>query len=273
MTEVVTDTSPAALEAAAEANFLGFWRILFESPLIEVREDPDITTYTTGIPFPLFNGVMRTDLRGETMDERITEVMERFRSTKLPMMWVVSPSSAPADIGRRLEGNGLVLEEAPNPGMAIDLRNLSDDPGGPSRLSLSTVDGMDSLRIWSDVLTRGFEMPEFVGKAFLDMFESLGGPGPDQPWRAYLGSIDGEPIATAMLALAAGVAGIFNVATLPEARGKGAGTAITAAALRDAVRMGYRVGVLQASAMGRSVYHRMGFREYGAYSQYIWMPG
>jgi len=94
------------------------------------------------------------------------------------------------------------------------------------------------------------------------------GLGPDLPWRYYLGTFQGKPIATALLFFAAGVAALHSVVTLPEARYKGIGTAMTLAALREARREGYRVAILTASPYGVRIYRRIGFREYCTISRY-----
>ena len=57
-----------------------------------------------------------------------------------------------------------------------------------------------------------------------------------------------------------GIVAIYNVATVPAARRRGAGAAVTAAAMADAQVDGARWAILETSEMGRSVYERLGFR-------------
>ena len=73
--------------------------------------------------------------------------------------------------------------------------------------------------------------------------------------------LDGRPVATALVLHGGEVASIFAVATVPDARGRGAGSAATLAAMHDARRRGARIAVLESSEMGYSIYVRLGFRE------------
>ena len=83
---------------------------------------------------------------------------------------------------------------------------------------------------------------------------------------------NGQVVATSMLLLADGLAGIYCVATRPEKRCQGLGARITAEALQAAQRLGYRVGVLQATEEGQPVYRSLGFQTFGEIAMYLRLP-
>src|SRR4051812_13378544 len=61
-----------------------------------------------------------------------------------------------------------------------------------------------------------------------------------------------------------GDAGVFFVATLPEARGRGLAAGLLSTALVEARERGCDVSTLQATKMGESVYARVGYQRFGA---------
>jgi GNAT superfamily N-acetyltransferase len=97
------------------------------------------------------------------------------------------------------------------------------------------------------------------------------GTGPGHRW--FIGTLDGEPVSISLLVMHEKVAGVYNVATLDKARGKGIGTALTREPLLFAKRMGYGHAVLEASEMGYPIYERLGFRKVCEFSIHAWMPG
>jgi GNAT superfamily N-acetyltransferase len=124
-----------------------------------------------------------------------------------------------------------------------------------------------TLKQWVSTLFSGFELPHSSGGALFDLLLDLGF---DLPLRHYVGLLNGEPIATAELFLGAGVAGIYGVVTVPEARRQGIGAALTLSPLLEARAMGYRIGILHSSEMGLELYRRLGFQEYCKMSHYVW---
>jgi GNAT superfamily N-acetyltransferase len=98
----------------------------------------------------------------------------------------------------------------------------------------------------------GFEMPDvLVNAAFRPAMLEM------DALRAFVGYAGGRPVACSGSYLTDDIVGIYTVATVAAARGRGYGTAITAAAMEGTAA---RLAVLQASEMGLPVYERMGFR-------------
>ena len=63
--------------------------------------------------------------------------------------------------------------------------------------------------------------------------------------------------------------GVYNIATIESARGRGYGAAITRQVVADGIAAGCDVAILQASDMGYPVYERMGFRTVVEYVGYV----
>ncbi|WP_433112859.1 GNAT family N-acetyltransferase [Micromonospora sp. CA-246542] len=116
------------------------------------------------------------------------------------------------------------------------------------------VGAADSDR-YTDVLTRGFEAPDglfgsLMGGAVLDA-ERIDG---------YLYEEAGQALGTGLGMRTHGVVGVFNIAVVPDARGRGLGRAITEKVVRDGIAAGADAAYLQSSALGRPLYESMGFR-------------
>jgi GNAT superfamily N-acetyltransferase len=153
--------------------------------------------------------------------------------------------------------------------MAVDLLALDEDLPTPAGLTIEHVDDTEALEQWAYASMMGFGHPETDVGIWFEVFRRLGF---DLPLRNYVGILNGEPVATSELFLAAGVAGIYVVATVPDARRLGIGAALTLAPLREARAIGYRIGILHSSSMGLGVYRRLGFQEYCKMSHYVWAP-
>jgi phage tail-like protein len=78
----------------------------------------------------------------------------------------------------------------------------------------------------------------------------------------------GRPVAASIAFDHDGDCGIFNVGTLEDARGRGYGTAVTAAQLRDGRVRGCVTATLQSTQMAERVYTRLGFQDLGRILEY-----
>ena len=79
--------------------------------------------------------------------------------------------------------------------------------------------------------------------------------------RAFVGYLNGEPVATALAMVHAGAGGVFWVGTVDEARHHGFGSALVRKAASAGFDMGARFVWLGSTRMGMPVYHEVGFTE------------
>jgi len=258
--------------AAFQANALALADALRAAPWAEVIEDPDVTLAISGIPTAEMNLVVRTALDPATADARIAAVIDIFRRREVPFLWWVFPEPEPEDLVARLVRAGCA-EAARVPAMALDLAGWMP-PAPPDGVTIELVTGGPLWHETVEVLTTGFEMPESVAGPIEERFGSLLGR-PDLRWfAARLDRASGrthasgvahgsggthEVVACALAVLRDGIVGIYNVATLPSARGRGVGSAITGAAIADGLASGCRLAVLESSPTGYGVYRRLGF--------------
>lgn len=155
------------------------------------------------------------------------------------------------------------------PGMAVDIDCLALAPC-PEGCVLERFVAGDREDAWIDAFAVGYEIPRAAAAEFAP--RTMGAGDARSPVQ-FFGLIEaGRIVATSALVLDDGVAGIYCVSTIPEARGRGLGAFVTAAPLRAAYAMGYRVGVLQASEAGYPVYRRLGFSDHGGIPLFVRMP-
>lgn len=254
------DLSPAALVAAIEENEIQYWLYRARTGGWEVHEDAHLTWFYSGLSDSERNGVLRTNLTPDEANASITDMLAWFDDRNVPLSWWGGPSRRPVDLSARLVAHGLI-SEGEDPGMAADLHALNEDLPLPAGFAVERVRDVEAVRRWLRVLRMAHSRDPDDSRLPLAVY-SPAAFDDAHPLRLYIASVNGAPVATALVMLAAGVAGVYYVATIPAARRQGIGAGLTLAALRDARAAGYHIGVLGASQMGVSVYQRLGFREY-----------
>ncbi|HLJ33652.1 MAG TPA: GNAT family N-acetyltransferase [Ktedonobacteraceae bacterium] len=268
MQEIVDDFSLSTLLRAMETNVQEAWVCLGRGLGAEIHNEPELLWFLSGIPFHLANGIVRAHFSPDSEEEILNERLKQLTSYGVPMAWLIGPSTRPSDLGSYLERHGWSPDDEA-PGMALDLHRLDEHLSLPPRLIIEHVNDEEMLKTWLRVMVVGSELPEEGLALLLDVVTRCGFKH-DTAVHYYLGMLDGRPVATSLLYTGGGVAGIYNVATVPEARRQGIGSALTLAPLLDARAWGYRIGILQSTAMGLNLYRRLGFKEYCTFYAYFW---
>jgi GNAT superfamily N-acetyltransferase len=268
MQDILTDFSPEAIITANEENLFAFLPLFHGWERAEVYKGADICYCVTDLLLPPCNVAFHANIKPENLDRTIEQFIAVGRKRNVPLRWYLGHKDKPVNLTERLAAHGFTTP-GPGPGMAIDLNEMKEEPL-PAGLKIIEVKDNNALKAWCHIACIGFGVPENAEPTMLEWLKR--DIQCELPLIHYLGLVDDVPVATSMSYFEAGVVGIYLVATLPEARNKGIGFAITQKPLKDAKKLGYRIGTLQASQMGKPVYLRMGFKEYFQTGFYAWSP-
>jgi ribosomal protein S18 acetylase RimI-like enzyme len=222
-------------------------------------QEPGAVAYCSHSPVPIFNGVIAASrhIDPTIVDELLDKVAHAVDGFCLQ----VRPGSPAIEAVARARG------------MVVDQREplmLLEDP---ARLPEATaVDGFVVSRLGVDEFDRhlalaldGFGAPIEAFAPWIGC-DVLGERGVT----AYVGSIGGRDVATALGIVADDHVGVFNVATPPGHRRQGFGSALTARTVLDGLASGARQALLMSSEMGLHVYQQLGFQEQELWS--VWVP-
>ena len=85
----------------------------------------------------------------------------------------------------------------------------------------------------------------------------------------YVGRAGGAPVVSGLGWRTGRVIGVYAIATVPAARRRGYGAAMTARIVTEGLAAGCDTAALQASELGRPIYERLGFRVDVRYVAYL----
>lgn len=258
---------PAVVLPAMDANMATFWSEYGRADGCALETVDGGVWFHSGIPHPFFNGVPRAAFHDESVGMVVDALRARADVTGAPAFWWVGPHSTPSTIATQLDAFG-IRRAGSVPAMAMNLQQSGSFELDVAGLSIERVQGPEGQAVWGRVAATGSNFSMQAIEALTALEQRLGGPRYREQYR-YIGRLDGAPVATSAMVLDAGVAGVYAVATLPEARQRGIGRAMSVAALVDARAAGCRVAVLQASPAGYPIYRKIGFTEIASYDLHL----
>lgn len=255
-------SASASIGVRAAKHIDVIFRELMSGPGTEHTEG--YTRKITGEPHPLGN----VAILGASADPEGTRV------AIAPLCEGAFPSAVLFPQGASPEVIGVVTalgfkDSGSMPAMAVDIGSMAVTslPSGYEFARVGSGDG----KAWTDTLAIGYGLPRGVARLFSPEAVDAD-PAADARVQFFAVKRGGQIVATSLLFLADGLAGIYCVATLADERGKGLGAHATAEPLLAAQGLGYRVGVLQSSPDGHNVYLRLGFKDVGGVPMFVRIP-
>jgi len=250
--------------AAIERISINCYRSFSGFPNAETIDNDEIFAVLSYMPIPFFSGVARTNLDAGDVDA----TLDFLRSKNCPFRWWVTPSSRPEGLAEMLRARGLRLAYDA-PGMIADLTTVPLDVPLPAGITMRQLTHVEELADWMSVFTVVFSSPPHERGVWREAYARCG-VGEGQPWQHFVAFEGDRPMATTSVLVEGDLAGIYFVATMPEARGRGIGSAATRAAMRYARDAGATRAALQSSDSGFGVYRSLGFEQRCVVSAFEW---
>lgn len=257
----MTTPNRAALE---HENWIGYLTgIARGSAAVEVERYRGIVAIRSAVPFDWLNQVLveRNDSRAEDLlaiagrsvleaDAPIVRLRAGVDDRFVPALEAAGWSSAGAD--------------TITPGMtAYPIDHLAS-PGMPPGFEVRQATDAAGLEDHRAVATAGFGVVREVAD------ESTGSGLLGVPaCRIYVGYVDGSPVTSGLGWRTGRTIGVYAISTIPAARRRGYGEAMTTRVVADGIAAGCDVAALQASVYGRPIYERLGFRVDVRYDAYV----
>lgn len=214
-----------------------------------VHDVDGLAVCLTGVPVGAFNPTLVTAPPADP-DIAIVEAERRYDGTGLTIGIDIEPSVHPT-VRAAAERAGLTMIES-RPGMTARVADVPaiDLPDGIELHRVTDAAVLDDV-VAVDVAAFGGEAAvtrRFLPDAVLE----------DPTQRVYAARLDGRVVAVGESSTLDGVIGVFGVATHPDVRRRGIGTALTGFLIRDRADEA-DLAVLDASDDGAGVYRRLGF--------------
>ena len=259
MIEAATTLRDALLagdwQTAAAKNLAEAWLTPAEAQGQRTQREATVWLADSDLPHPFMHSATLLAPLGEGDALEFVARLRRFYAAGTGDSWALWSAWPTPDL--RPFG-GIFVGQPP-----LMVRPAGPIPPAPPELAIREVTDAAALVDFERTFIEGYPIPELqpfqAGRLFTPPV--LGGD-----YRLWLGYAGGRPVTCAIAQVSAGVVGVHLVATLPEARGRGYGAAITARAASTAPDL---PAVLQASDLGRPVYERIGFRVHSRFDLWI----
>ena len=246
-----------------------FWRDYGRGPGARMHETADLVWFSTACASPAGNRVLLARSNHDDNSLDLGEIDRLAATERKHFQWLVLRESEPDDLERHLKTRR-AQRIGEVPGMVADTASVPSE-AEIAGFRIERVEGVSQQRLWARLAAAASGWDEAAAAEF-ERLEASFGPAVYETRPRFIGYLDDKPVATSAMVLAAGVAGLYAVATLPMARRRGIGAEMTVAPLRTIDAGSWPHATLQASPVGLPIYERLGFRPICRFDLYLQRP-
>ena len=229
---------------------------------MQVVDRPELCLLSSPEDRPVFNAVLRSRGSASRLPALVGEVRAAHAGRR--PRWMLGPLDAAVGLEPLLRAAGY------QPGEEHDGYSHPTDGALrplPADIEARAVQDLDGMRDWVEVSGRAFGEPRVPDRAELRLFLSqCTGPGARVFRAVAYDRGSGAPLSAGGLTLfpRLGFGMLWAGGTVPEARGRGAWTAVLAARRDHAFRLGIgRIGLYARRSSSGPLVARMGFARHG----------
>ncbi len=243
-----------------EANQVAWHRLKMSLPGHQVYDEPFALWSTRSRPAGSAI-VTRARLSGdlEECQSQIEKIHRTYQDANCHANWFWGPEGTPGDFAKRLRRLHLMGPQY-SPSMIL---NLSKANLVNPKLKCELVTD------WAEFEREKLPLAEWYPKAekadAVQMLMEATSKSPEQAMH-FVCRMEGKAVCSTTLYFFDDTVGIYDVVTLPEHRGKGAGTSLMHFAFQFAFERGAKFAVLQSYHKATAWYESLGFEKIGRYS-------
>ncbi|MBA3825209.1 MAG: GNAT family N-acetyltransferase [Ktedonobacterales bacterium] len=248
---------------AVEHAWCAAWASLGYDGTTHVEDSPQLLRVVTPTSHDLLlNAILRYRGTAPVTRAEVEAALAPHRAVCRPPQWWLRLGSEPTGLRDRLYEVGMRVWGTPT-GMALPLVGVPVAPPlEDAELVLGRARRFDDVEAALHIITEVFDLDAAPMRRWC-----VSNPR----FMTYLALARGTPAAALVMQVSGGIAGFFQVATLPRFRRRGIAQALMQHALGDAQAFGATTAALTASAMAEGLYARLGFIPCCTFEQ--WMPG
>src|ERR1035437_7498985 len=216
------------------------------------------------VPSTWPNFIFDFQFNPDEITSRVKMINTEIEQLNAPPLCIVPNNEQTGLLTAALEENGLRLS-AQWTGMAMDLA-LFQERLLPAGMEIYEVNNLSLLEEWCTVASKYLFNSSPLD---IDLFSHF---IMDDKVKMFLGKYNSIPVASSLMYLSKGVAGLYMIATSNEYRKKGFGSAITSFPISEAKKMNCQTAILHATPAGRGIYKKIGFVDFKEYNIF-WKVG